>query len=342
MTTQTPEQTEATTTTQTTATPELGELAFSDYVMVRRKEKSLSDIQAPAAPAAKAEQKESTESAPEETEADEEEKAKSKDAEAEEADESEEDAKDDEGEKPAAKKKGGFQRRIEKLIRERETERKQREALEARLAELERSAGTGKPGDKIDAKKTEAPGKPKAEDFESHADWVEAVADWKAEQKLKERDAQNEQAKFQAEREAKAKAFDERQRAFAKATKDYNEVVEGVVYPPAALDAIVKSEIGPQLAYELAQDADELARLSALEWSDCAREMGKLEAKLQLRTASEATKKLETKKLTQAPKPIEPVGQGKGTPIAKSVYDPNLSFSEYEKLRREQMKRKRA
>ena len=318
------------------ASPDLGSLSFSDYEKARRGESlPVSDAPHSARADQTAAQKKSENSEHSETEVE----AESQDLD---ADDSQDDSesKDDGDKQPGKQKKSGWARRVEKLVGQREAEKKRADALEARLAALE-AAGGQKP--KPESKNDSQDGKPSPESFETHAEYVEALTDWKLEQKDKAKAKADAEAKFKADQESLHKSHAERVKAFAKENKDYAEVVaEADTYlPEAAIKAILKSEVGPALIYELAKNPDEAERIAQLEPELAAKEIGKLEAKIEAKakSASDAEKKPEPKKLTQAPKPIEPVGKGKGV-VAKSIDDPDISFADYEKLRREQMKRK--
>lgn len=294
------------------------------------------------APAAKAaEQKEASESDTEGKEA----KANDKDdSENEsEAEAKAGDANDSEQDKP--KKKGGFQRRIDKLNAakadaQREADYWKGVALKAQKGGVDDSSKN----DKVETPKAASDGKPNPDSFDTHAEYVEALTDWKTEQKLKEREEKAHQAKLQTEQERLIKAHSDRVTAFAADKEDWDEVlesVEDVRMSPTVQELLISSENGPELMYELAKNRAELERICKLAPLAAARELGKIETRIGAKASPEEKKTEATKKLTKAPKPIEPVGGTKGT-VAKSIYDPNLSQAEYERIRREQEKQARA
>lgn len=332
--TQTPEQT----TDATTATPSLGELSFADYVAARRTGE-MPEAEAKSAPASnkteKAEPKQSTESDTEETEANSEEQADA------ETDKETEEADGEEKDKPK-KSKGGFQRRVEKLTKakaeaQREAEYWKREALKHGATDTKTEPAKTTQATKADD------GKPKPEAFDSHAEYVEALTEWKTDQKLKAHAEEQRRKALETEQEQLITAHSKRVQAFAEKTEDWDEAlaeVEDIQLSPALQQILVTSENGPELIYALAKERAELERIVKLPPIAAARALGAFEAKLSAK-AAEAAKPKETKKLTQAPKPIEPVGGNKGA-VAKSIADPDLSFADYVKLRREQERRKRA
>lgn len=286
------------------------------------------------------EQNESGESDTQETEVEESETDSASEEGADDAPESE-DGKD-ETEKDKPRKKGGFQRRIDKLNAAKAAA--QQEAEYWRRLALEKSAGDPKTSaPKVEGTKpSDSEAKPKPDDFETHAEYVEALTDWKVDQKDKTRQAEAQKSKLEAERASVVKSYNERKEAFVAQTPDFDDVIEavdGIRVSPAVSQIILESENGPLLAYELAKDPEEFERICNLPPLACAREMGKFESKLAAK-ASEA-KLPETKKITKAPKPIAPVTAGGKGSVSKSLTDPNLSQSDYEKLRREQMKKRR-
>ena len=249
--------------------------------------------------------------------------------------------KEGDEEKEPQKKKGGFQRRIDKLnqrvtAKEQEAEFWKQQAL--------KNASAPKAESEVNSATKTAPsaeGKPKPENFETHTEYVEALADWKLEAKLKERDAKAVKEKIDFEQNKIVTSYTEKVKAFSEKTSDFADVISEVDHiplSPALRDIILTSDNGPQLAYELAKNPAEYERIAKLPPLACAREMGKLEYRLYSKSASPQSI---DKKITKAPKPIETVGTGGKGSTGKSIFDSNLSQSQYEALRREQMKKRR-
>lgn len=282
-----------------------------------------------AAPAAKAaEQKDASESAPEETE---ETESESDESAALASDDAE--SKDEpEADKP--KKKGGFQRRIDKLNSQKAEAQKE--------AEFWRNqALKGKESDESKAPIVEKPkaseGKPVPDNFDTHTEYVEALTDWKTEQKFKDRETEQRKMQLQRDQETLVKSHFDRVATFKEKISDYQEVVEGVddiAVSPTIEDMLISSENGPALIYELAKNREEYERINKLPPLAAARELGRLEARI----ASQSPDKKEPKKTTNAPKPIDPVGSRGASKLSKSIFDPGISQRDYEKVRREQMK----
>ena len=250
---------------------------------------------------------------------------------AEESESDEDEGKADDSEKNKPKKKGGFQRRIDKLnfrIAERERE-----------LEYWRGKATTPAGEKTEKVETKpvVDGKPNPDSFETHAEYIEALTDWKIEQKEKAAKEQDQKTKLQTEQQNLLEAHSERVKSFAKQTKDFDDViaeVDDVIASAVVQELIVSSDNGPALMYELAKNRAEFERINKLPPLAAARELGRLESKLS------EEKKPEPKKIPKAPKPLEPVGKGSSGSVTKSPE--NMSQSEYEAWRREQMRQKHA
>lgn len=320
-------------TTQSQPAPQQ-EISFSEFEALRRAGKPIVATKE-SAPVAKAtEQKAATESDAEEQEA----KGEESDEESQ-LESADDEGKDDASQKDKPKKQGGFQRRIGKLTAEKSEARREAEYWK-RVALEKQAAGEPKPEPKVDTTPAASEGKPNPDNYDTHAEYVEAVVEWKAEQKLRERDQMLEKNKLQAEHERLRTAHMERVKSFSEKTEDFAEVIESVdniPVSPTVAELIVSSENGPALMYALAKNPEEYERINSLSPLAAAREIGRIETRIQ---ASAQESKPEPKKLTKAPKPIDPVGGSKST-VAKSIDDPELSFSEYERLRREQQNRKR-
>lgn len=305
------------------------DLSFADYQTLRRGGKITGGDESSATKPNEAKSKSpSPESDPEESESNEEGDESEKLASDEEAD-----SKDSDGKK--AGKKGGFQRRIDKLnarVSERERE------LEYWKAQASKGAGD----EKVKETKTATPaeGKPNPDDFDTHADYIEALTDWKTEAKFSARELKAEQAKIQDAQNAVMQKHSDRVKAFSESHRDFSELLENVdeiAVSPAVQELIISSDHGPALMYELAKNPAEFERINSLTPLQAAKELGRLETKLSSKDSS--GNRVEAKRTTSAPKPMSPLGTGKGA-VAKSISDPNLSFSDYERMRHEQMKRR--
>lgn len=152
----------------------------------------------------------------------------------------------------------------------------------------------------------ESSSKPDPATFQSYDEYVEALADWKSEQRvtavLKQRDEQRTRDAESAAVEAKAQAWHERQGAFREVTPDYDAVVgkSSVQVAPHVVDALLDSDSGPDLAYHLAKHPETVKRINALPPLAAARELGRIEASLSTPAAPR------DKPASKAPAPITP------------------------------------
>lgn len=188
------------------------------------------------------------------------------------------------------KPKAGVQSRIDELTRARHEA--DREAAYWRGLAQQQSAQTSAPA---------ANPKPTVEQFDDYGDYVEALTDWKADQAVAKRMAEDSSRKVG---EVRVQTFQERQATFAESTPDYVEVMRNSTAPIAShvIEAVQESDMGPQLLYHFAQNPDVLDRINRMDERQANREMGRLEATLGTSKASAAPAPA-TKKVTQAPAP---------------------------------------
>jgi hypothetical protein len=256
-------------------------------------------------------------------------------------DESDDDGDDSETKDDASQpnKKGkGFRRRIEKL--KGKLTDKEREAEYWREIALKNQATDKKeqplPKDSLLDTKS---GKPKPDDFDTQEDFIEAVAEWKAEQKLQERDSKSRETQLKNEYQSKIQSFQKNAKALAKQIDDYEDVLEEVsdiTLSLAVQDALLESDNGPELMYELAKNKSDFERINSLSPMQAMREIGRLEARL---TSKKDSSKKEVS-TTKAPPPANPVTAKAASATKKSIFDKDLSQADYERLRREQLAQK--
>jgi hypothetical protein len=239
------------------------------------------------------------------------------------------------------KKKGGWQRRIDKLTAknaalEQSENFWREEALKAKAVDAQRSE-TQKPEVKTDGNK------PSADKFDTHEAYVEALADWKYEQRSAAEKQASRERELKAEQAKRSSSFIEKVKSFTAEHPDYSELMEDINHIPMSLtvqEVLLDHDNGAEFAYELAKHPDEYERICKMSAVSAARELGKFEAKY---LSSAAESKTETKtetKTTKAPKPIAPVGTSSSGSQTK---DPGeMSYQEFKKYREAQIKEARA
>ena len=195
------------------------------------------------------------------------------------------------------------------------------DAAETKARELEAEVASLKAANKADA---DTP--PKEEDFEDHDEFIVALSTHTAKQAIRQEEAERRETEVQTQRETVAADKAERFKAsIAEAQgkfKDYDEVAlsDKVAVSEHMMSALVESDKGPELLYWLGSNLDEAKRLSQLDLPNAARELGRIEARLESPIP---------KTVTNAPPPPKTI-KGGGTP-KKSLSE--MSMSEYRKAR---------
>lgn len=219
----------------------------------------------------------------------------------------------------------GVQKRIDRAVR-------QKYEAEARYKVLEQELNTLKSRVEV------APqGEPTQDKFENYEDFLLARAEFRAEQKVKNTLSEYENSrKVERENEQRNKTVDSWTKRVSSVTAelpDWHDIVESSTDLPLTdhmSQTIMESEFGPKIAYYLAKHPDECADIAELSPLASARAIGRIEERIKSGALSAKT--------TTAPEPITPVG-GKAK-AERSISDPNLSDAEWNRLRREQLKRR--
>lgn len=234
-----------------------------------------------------------------------------------------------------------YARQRAKDIEEESRERERK--LEERLAKLEQ--GAAKP-----AAKAEDNPKPELKDFANETDayekWVEAVAEWKSDQRITARIAQQqkdvaeatEADERQAESDRQKKTFDAYNAQVDKTREkfpDWDEVITAGADVPMTEGvrlAVVEAENGPEVAYYLCTHKDEAKALNAMSVPRAMVEVGKISARLQ---KSDDTHSPERRPVSSAVAPIRPVG-ARGATSVKTL--DSMDMDEYNRVRDEQQR----
>ena len=214
--------------------------------------------------------------------------------------------KTDEGEQEA-KKRTGYQRKLDKKDAE----------IEALRLQLQ----TPKPTEKA----VDAPtGKPKIDDFETYEEFYEAFTDWKFEDKLSKAEQAKKEESIRKERDSLNTSYKSKVEEFKKVTPDFQEAIDDYDGPwnGNIQQALLESDLGPQVSYYLAKNPDEADKLEGMNLIQTNKFIAKIEAKLESQTSDAPVVKT-----TKAPPPIRTIGNGSAT----STKDPgDMTFAEYE------------
>lgn len=186
--------------------------------------------------------------------------------------------------------------------------------LDAKIGE--RLAKEKRKWERQQADKAAAPrpmAEPKPADFATPAEFIDAAANYKAEQIVVQREAQKQQRTV-------VDSHEDREEAAIEKYSDYKEVVHvepkdgGPAISEAMAEVIMSSEIGPEIAYYLGKNVEESKRIWELKPLAQAAAIGKIEAALSAKPA--------VKPLSSAPDPIKPVSGGRATSPGYDPTDP--------------------
>lgn len=125
---------------------------------------------------------------------------------------------------------------------------------------------------------------PKIDDFDSFEGWARATARYEVRLAHAEQEQRRVQEQGQTQFTEAQKAHDARRDAFRAVTPDYDDVINNQteVFPsPLLAEAVLYSDLAPQIAYHLNTHLDEYRALIALAPGPMLKALGKLEARLE-------------------------------------------------------------
>lgn len=214
----------------------------------------------------------------------------------------------------------GVQKRIDRAVREKYEAQTEARMLKERVAALEAQSQP--------QRKVVDTDEPRIDIFNNFDEYVAAKAEYiagkKIESTLSERDKRQSAERETTERTKTVESWNKRVAAITAEMPDFEEVITSSDVPMTQPmeQAILESEIGPKLAYYLANNPEEAEKIAAMSPIGAIRTLGRIEERL-------ATAKPEVKP-TNAPAPIKPLGSR--ATVAK---DPGkMSDAEYEKWRK--------
>ncbi len=220
--------------------------------------------------------------------------------------EPEESASEEENQAPKKEKGNKLKERFDKLT-------KQRTALETELAaerearlELERRLN----GNKEPEITNSNDGKPLADNFDTYADYLEALADWKAEQKFAQREQKAAEERARNEMIEQQKRISQKFDDARSEIEDFDEVFDPDIDISMAMrQAMFESDIPGHLAYYLSKNPEEASSIAAMSPTKAAMQMARIEQKI-LSAKSPKEPEKTTNDVSKAPEPIKPVRQG--------------------------------
>jgi hypothetical protein len=205
--------------------------------------------------------------------------------------------------KPKANPK--LERRFSEITKQREearkeaqAERERREALEARLAALEKQPAP--------QQAQAADQEPQPSQFNDAFEYAKALAEYTADKRIGEMRKQDAEAKEAQERQKVIDQWASKVQQAKASLPDFDDIVASsdVVVNDDIRDAILESDVGPQILYHLAENESVAKKIAGLSAKQALREIGKLEARFEAKETAPETKPVVRSK---APAPIQPL-----------------------------------
>jgi len=205
-----------------------------------------------------------------------------------------------------------LERRFSEITKQREEARKEaqqereaRQALEARLAALE--------GKQQPTKAEFVDEKPQPSQFSDAFEYAEALAEYTADKRIADMKREEAQAKEAEQRQKVITQWTSKVEAAKASLPDFDDIVASsdVVVNDDIRDAILESDVGPQILYHLAENDEVAKKIAGLSPKQALREIGKLEARFEAKPEAEKPAPIVRSK---APAPIQPIRGGKNTP----------------------------
>ena len=196
-----------------------------------------------------------------------------------------------------------LERRFSEITKQREEarqeaqrERQAREALEARLAALETQS---KPQQAVVADQ-----EPQPSQFNDAFEYAKALAEYTADKRIAEMKQEEAKAKEAAERQKVIDQWTQKVQKAKADLPDFDDIVASseVVVNDDIRDAILESDVGPQILYHLAENDEVAKKIAGLSAKQALREIGKLEARFE--KTEQPTQSVAKSK---APAPISPI-----------------------------------
>ena len=199
-----------------------------------------------------------------------------------EAETQEEQTETEHKDEPEKKANPKLEKRFSELTKQREDARREAQqardaaaALEAKVKDYEARLAPPAPAKDADAK-------PTPQQFNDAFEYAEALAEWSAENALKNRDKAEQVKRAEAARDQVVKAWEAKQSEARSELSDYEDVVSNstVNVSDQVREAILESDVGPKIVYFLAKNPEIAEALATKSVVSALREIGKLEAKL--------------------------------------------------------------
>jgi hypothetical protein len=237
-------------------------------------------------------------------------------------------AKDEATETEEKKQNPKLEKRFSELTKARKEAEARAEELERRLAAIE--SNSAPQPQSVPASNQ----KPSPDEFRDAFEYAEALAEWSAEQALVKREMEVRQKEAETQKQKVIQTWQQKLEATKAELPDYEDMVASstVAVSDPVRDAIIESDVGPRILYELASD-DELAeKLTTMSVSSALKLIGKLEAKFEKTEAPAKAEKKSVAAKSNAPEPIRPLRSTGGVSDV-AIDGEKLSFQQYRAAR---------
>ena len=205
-----------------------------------------------------------------------------------------------------------LERRFSEITKQREEARKEaqrereaREALEQRLAALESQRQPQKMAEAVDQE-------PQPSQFSDAFEYAKALAEYTADKRIADMKREEAAAKEAEERQKVIQTWAKKVESAKATLPDFDDIVASsdVVVNDDIRDAILESDVGPQILYHLAENDEVARKIAGLSPKAALREIGKLEARFEAKLEEKPAPVVKSK----APAPIQPIRGGKNIP----------------------------
>jgi hypothetical protein len=236
--------------------------------------------------------------------------------------------------KPKAKG-GGFQKRIEKLTKDKSKAEERAAELERRVKELESKSTV-----KEEKPAKSATDEPQEADYTDFTKYLKDHVRWEVRQELKEQAEAAERETLEEQAKETWEGHQGRMEAAKEKYEDFDEVVDvptpWAMTNPSPIEraaaeafriAVIEDDNGPEILYHLGQNAEEFAKLGEMTPAQVVKAVARLSDKLAPKAEKEPAK---PKLVSKAPAPIKPVSGGatkNSTPLDQ------VDMAEYKKRR---------
>lgn len=217
--------------------------------------------------------------------------------------------------------------------------------LERQLSDAQRNAPNGpngggeKPADAPQLPPDPKDPEPTADKFTDYVEWQKSWMKWQIRQEKRQEQAARSAAEKQSAAKAKADTWQGRVTEAKSEFSDFDSVAmnKDLTVTNVMAEAITDSDLGPKILYELGKNPAEASRISKLSPAAQAREIGKLEARLEAaaeKSSGESSETPQTKKpaVSKAPPPVKPLGSSSASSNPAKAVE-TMSLSEYRALR---------